>query len=64
MAFTFKLENPDGTPADPPTIKSAVPNWKVGDQIPRGPDKPALEVVGVRTVSDAEHQALLVVETS
>jgi hypothetical protein len=21
MAFTFKLENPDGTPADPPTLK-------------------------------------------
>jgi hypothetical protein len=35
MAFTFKLEHPDGTPADPPTIRSAVPNWEIGDQIPR-----------------------------
>jgi hypothetical protein len=32
MASTFELEHPDGTPADPPTIRSAVPNW----QIPRG----------------------------
>ena len=64
MAFTFKLEHPDGTPADPPTLKSAVPNWEIGDQIPRGPDKPAFEVVGVRSAGDPEHQALLVVETS
>jgi hypothetical protein len=28
MAFTFKLEHPDGTPVDPPTLKSAVPNWR------------------------------------
>jgi hypothetical protein len=31
MAFIFKLEHPDGTPADPPTLRSAVPNWQVGD---------------------------------
>jgi len=31
MAFTFKLVHPDGTPADPPTLRSAVPNWQVGD---------------------------------
>jgi hypothetical protein len=28
MAFTFKLEHPDGAPADPPTLRSAVPNWR------------------------------------
>jgi hypothetical protein len=39
MAFTFKLEHPDGTPADPPTLRSAVPNWEIGDKIPRGPGK-------------------------
>lgn len=33
MAFTFKLEQPDGTPADPPTHQAAVPNWKPGDGI-------------------------------
>jgi hypothetical protein len=48
MAFTFKLEHSDGTRADPPTLRSAVPNWQVGDQIPQGPDKPALLVIGIR----------------
>jgi hypothetical protein len=27
MTFTFRLEQQDGTPADPPTLRSAVPNW-------------------------------------
>jgi hypothetical protein len=31
MAFTFKLEHPDGTPAEPPTLKSAVPNREIGE---------------------------------
>jgi hypothetical protein len=47
MAFTFELEYPDGTPADPPALKSAVPNWSPGDTIPLGPGPPALLVVGV-----------------
>jgi hypothetical protein len=63
-AFTFKLEHPDGTPADPPTLKSAVPNWQVGDRIPRGPDMPALVVVGLRAVNDPVLHALLVVEAA
>jgi hypothetical protein len=41
MAFTFKLEHPDGTPADPPTLRTAVPNWATGDKIPFGPNRPA-----------------------
>jgi len=36
MAFMFKLEAPDGTPAETPTLKSAVPNWRPGDAIPLG----------------------------
>jgi len=28
MAFTFKLEHEDGTPADPPVLHPAVPNWE------------------------------------
>jgi hypothetical protein len=64
MAFTFKLENPDGAPADPPTLRSAVPNWEVGDQIPLGPGRPPLLVVGLRNASDPEHHALLVVTAS
>ena len=33
MTFTFKLERADGTPADPPTLKAAVPDWGSGDVI-------------------------------
>jgi hypothetical protein len=29
--FTFALILEDGTPADPPTFTTAVPNWSVGD---------------------------------
>ena len=39
MAFDFELQNKDGTPASPPTLASAVPNWKAGDVIPLGPGK-------------------------
>jgi hypothetical protein len=27
MAFRFRLDNEDGTPADPPVLHMAVPNW-------------------------------------
>ena len=27
MTFTLKLEQADGTPAEPPTLETAVPNW-------------------------------------
>jgi hypothetical protein len=66
MAFTFKLEHPDGTPADPPTIRSAVANWEIGDQIHMGPGKPAAGVRGrrPRAVNDPEQHALLVVENA
>ena len=33
--FAFKLERADGTPADPPTLKTAVPTWGPGDTIPQ-----------------------------
>jgi hypothetical protein len=46
MAFLFKLETADGAPADPPALRSAVPNWHPGDTIPVG--KRALRVVRVR----------------
>lgn len=31
--FTFRLLNPDGTPADKPTFRSSEPNWHVGDKV-------------------------------
>jgi hypothetical protein len=58
MAFRFKLEHEDGTPADPPTLHTAVPNWQAGDTIPLGADR-MLRVVETRFVDD---DPVLVVE--
>jgi hypothetical protein len=59
MTFTFKLEREDGTPADPPVLRTAVPNWSVGDTIHRGPEKAALPVT--RTRIDPDDQELVLV---
>jgi hypothetical protein len=59
MAFLFRLEDEDGTPADPPTFRTAVPNWRPGDTIPLG--RRALRVIDVRD-DDADQTPVLVVE--
>ena len=59
MAFLFKLEHEDGTPADPPTLATAVPNWSLGDVIPLG--HRALRVIGKRD-DDADQPTVLIVE--
>jgi hypothetical protein len=59
MAFMFRLEQEDGAPADPPTLKSAVPDWQPGDVIPLG--RRTLRVVAIRD-DDADQQPALVVE--
>jgi hypothetical protein len=58
-AFSFRLEHEDGSPAEPPTFKTAVPNWQAGDAIPLG--RKTLRVVAVRD-EDADQAPLLVVE--
>jgi hypothetical protein len=58
MAFTFKLEHKDGTPADPPALHTAVPNWSPGDTIPLGADR-TLRVIETRFIDD---EPVLVVE--
>ena len=58
MAFTFKLELADGTPANPPTLGAAVPDWKPGDTIYLGHDR--LRVIERR--EDDDSHGLLVVE--
>jgi len=45
--FTFKLAQADGAPADPPTYRTAVPNWQPGDEIPVRPGR-TLRVVATR----------------
>jgi hypothetical protein len=57
--FLFRLEKADGTPAEPPTLDSALPNWRAGDTIPLG--RRSLRVVGIRD-DDADQPPVLVVE--
>ncbi len=58
MAFTYRLEKEDGTPADPPALHTAVPTWSVGDTIPLSSEK-ALRVIETRLTSE---DPVLVVE--
>ena len=51
MAFTFKLERLEETPADPETIQSTVTNWRVGDTIPIRRDR-MLRVVAIVVSKD------------
>jgi hypothetical protein len=58
MAFTYKLEQEDGTPADPPVLHTAVPTWHAGDTIPLGPGR-TLRVIETRF---ADEEPVLIVE--
>jgi hypothetical protein len=51
--FLFKLETTEGAAAEPPTLVSAVPNWRAGETIPLG--HKTLRVVGIRD-DDADHR--------
>ena len=57
--FLFRLETPDGAPAEPSTLASAVPSWKAGDTVPLGGR--TLRVVDVRD-DEADQPPVLVVE--
>jgi hypothetical protein len=59
MTFTIRLEQADGTPADPPTMESIVTNWRVGETIPLGRDR-TLRVVGIVVSNDDEPSVLIV----
>lgn len=63
--FNFKLEYADGTPADPPTLTAAAPNWRPGDTIHLS-RKGVLRVVASRLEegSDGEPVSVLVVEAA
>jgi hypothetical protein len=56
-----RLELEDGTPADPPVLHTAVPNWSAGDTIPLGADR-VLRVVEIRDATGFAEQPVLVVE--
>jgi len=63
MAFEFRLEHEDGTPADPPTLKAAMPDWRAGNTIALGRDR-MLRVIATRIEegSDGDPVSVLVVE--
>ena len=57
--FLFKLETPDGAPAEPSSFSSAVPNWAPGETIHFG--HWSVRVV-CRRDDDADQPPVLVVE--
>jgi hypothetical protein len=63
LGFTLRRELADRTPADPPTVCTAVSNWRVGDVIPvpRGRD---LRVIATAAgaAEDEDQAPVLVVE--
>jgi hypothetical protein len=61
ITFTFMLEHEDGTPAGPPTLRTAVADWRAGDRIPLG-RKGTLRVIDVQPGSDPDVGPVLVVE--
>jgi hypothetical protein len=59
-AFLYKLEHEDGTPADPPTLRTALSAWRPGDSIPLGRDR-IVRVTDVRSAKEPDGDPLLVV---
>jgi hypothetical protein len=55
-AFLYRLELEDGTPADPPTLRTAVPTWRRGDTIPLGGK--TLRATAVSQGNDPAHVVL------
>jgi hypothetical protein len=60
MAFAYRLEHEDGTPADPATLRSAVSARSPGDTIPLGRDRTLL-VTEVRPPGEPDATPVLVV---
>ena len=58
-SFAFKLEREDGTPADPPTLQAAVPNWRAGDVIALGAGR-SLRVIDMQLREDLEGEPVMV----
>jgi hypothetical protein len=56
--FIFRLEHQDGTPAEPPVLHTAVPNWHEGDTIPLGADR----MLRVTETRFEDEELVLVVE--
>jgi hypothetical protein len=58
--YHFRLRRTDGSPADPPTYRSTVLNWRQGDKIPLTAER-TLRLLGVR--DDDNQPPILAVRT-
>jgi hypothetical protein len=61
--FIYRLELEDGTPADPPSLETAIPTWRAGDTIPLGRDS-MLRVIDTRPGREPDEDPVLVVEAA
>jgi hypothetical protein len=59
MTYMFKLQRADGTAAEPPSVRLAVPNMRPGDTIPLSRDR-TLRVIGTVAALEGEDPVLLV----
>jgi hypothetical protein len=62
LGFTVRLEHEDGTPADPSTLRAAVPNWRAGDTIPLPGRTFRVVATPLDEGADGEPVSVLVVE--
>jgi hypothetical protein len=58
--FLFRLEMPDGKPAEPATLSAVVPDWPVGSRICLG--RRTLRVIDRRDDDGDQPPVLIVVE--
>lgn len=61
MPFAYKLEREDGTPANPPSFRTAVSAWQSGDTMPLGRDR-RLRVIAIRAGEQPDDEPVLVAE--
>lgn len=61
-SFAYKLEQEDGTPADPPNFETSMPTWRAGDAIPLGQGR-SLRVLDTRDATGSNEDPVLVVES-
>lgn len=52
--FHYRLQNPDGNPADPPTFTSSEPDWRAGDTVLIRPGT-EYRIVGIEAAPEDVH---------
>jgi hypothetical protein len=57
--FKYRMVHTDGTPADPPQFVSAIPDWRVGDDVRVGAEV-RYRIVGIDAATDDVHGVWIV----